>query len=368
MTGLEAELGFAGVADHVGLLTRSCAFATVVLFLTCASASASDYIEPKPGLCRFDHEALTFKGSPAEQAKCLLRPVRRGASIGEALGALPPPFDTIVGRPFDLQKSSVRTYLWNRNILEAEVGGSLGNPVSRARSNDPLAPAARYFVLHDTSTPNCSHRRQAGCSRLGQMPAKRDTKAWPWNDERLVIMRKTPSEDQEPVGHVFIGRTGISKTALDFSEPWRATHLEKQDPSYPSRGLFLHIESVQPRIGQPAVSDPQDEPNDLIAPTPGFTERQYERLALVYVAASARRGEWLVPAFHAVLDHSIGTHDDPQNFDLTAWGEALIRIIEEIGPNPNSVATHFPGEESALRAMQTQPVWPSESDDPAVAE
>jgi hypothetical protein len=355
MIGLEPELRSAGLAGQVGSLTRTCAFATGVLFLTCACVIASDYVEPKPGLCGFDHEALTFKGSPTEQAKCLLRPVKQGAALGEELRALPPPFDAIVGQPFHLQTSAVRTYLWNRNILEAEVGGSLGNPVSSALSNDPLAPAARYFVLHDTSTPNCSHGRQAGCSRLGQMPAKRDTKAWPWNDERLVIMRTTPSQDREPVGHVFIGRTGISKTALDFSEPWRATQLEKQDPSYPARGLFLHIESVQPRIGLPAVPDARDEPNDLIAPTPGFTQSQYERLALVYVAASARRGEWLVPAFHAVLDHGIGTHDDPQNFDLAAWGAALTRIIEEIGPDLNAVAAQFSGEDDELRSVQTQP-------------
>jgi len=352
MAGLDPILRFAGRAS---LLARCCAFAAPVFLLTCASASGSDYVEPKPGVCGFDHTALTFKGSPTEQAKCLLRTLGRGAALGEKLRSLPPPFDAIVGRPFQLAKSSVRTYLWNRNILETEVGGSLGNPVSRAPSNDPLAPAARYFVLHDTSTPNCSHRKQEGCSRLGQMPAKRDAQAWPWNDERLVIMRKTPSGDQEPVGHVFIGRTGISKTALDFSEPWRATQLEKQDPLFPARGLFLHVESVQPRIGLPAVPTSRDEPNDLIAPTPGFTARQYERLALVYVAASARSGEWLVPAFHGVLDHGIGTHDDPQNFDLAAWGAALMRIIEDIGPDLNSVAARFPGEESELGAAQTHP-------------
>ena len=365
MTG--PQLGSEGLAGQLRPLPRSCAFATAVLILSCTSAVPSD-IEPKPGLCAFAHQALTFKGSPAEQAKCLLRPVRRGAVVGEELKALPPPFDAIVGRPFHLETSSVRTYLWNRNILEAEVGGSLGTPVSRARSNDPLSPAARYFVLHDTSTPNCSHRGQAGCPGLGQMPAKRDTQDWPWNDERLVIMRKTPSQDQEPVGHVFIGRTGISKTALDFSEPWRATQLEKQDPSYPARGLFLHVESVQPRIGMPAMPDKGDEPNDLIAPTPGFTQRQYDRLAVVYVAASARRGEWLVPAFHAVLDHGVGTHDDPQNFDLAAWGAALSRIIEEIGPDLSSVAARFPGQENELRAMQTQPAPPLDGKNSALAE
>ena len=63
--------------------------------------------------------------------------------------------------------------------------------------------------------------------------------------------------------------------------------------------------------------------SDIDAPDPGFTPEQYGKLALQYVIASIRRGNWMVPAFHCVLDLHIGTHDDPQNFDLAAWDAAL---------------------------------------------
>jgi hypothetical protein len=64
---------------------------------------------------------------------------------------------------------------------------------------------------------------------------------------------------------------------------------------------------------------------DAIGPKPGFSAAQYDRLALLYFIASLRRGMWLIPLFHAVLDYRIDkdAHDDPQNFDMTSWGAAL---------------------------------------------
>jgi hypothetical protein len=70
-----------------------------------------------------------------------------------------------------------------------------------------------------------------------------------------------------------------------------------------------------------------------VAPQPGFSEAQYRRLALLYVAASLRAGTWLIPAYHAVLDSGFdGGHDDPQNFDLAVWDArlgALFKVLEE---------------------------------------
>ena len=71
--------------------------------------------------------------------------------------------------------------------------------------------------------------------------------------------------------------------------------------------------------------------NDRIAPEPGLTDAQLDRLALVYVAASVRRGAWLIPAFHAAVEAGIPeAHDDPQNFDLARWAERLGRLIGEL--------------------------------------
>jgi hypothetical protein len=64
------------------------------------------------------------------------------------------------------------------------------------------------------------------------------------------------------------------------------------------------------------------------------------RLALLYIIASVRKGDWLVPVFHSVLDSGIvvidskgrkrTAHDDPQNFDLISWCNELRAVIAQI--------------------------------------
>jgi hypothetical protein len=94
-------------------------------------------------------------------------------------------------------------------------------------------------------------------------------------------------------------------------------------------GLQLHIELVQPRRPDPASKDPK---NDRIAPNPGFTNKQYERLALLYICASVRRGTWLIPAYHSAIDAGIqDAHDDPQNFDLDAFAKQIEILIHRVG-------------------------------------
>ncbi|MCA1591830.1 MAG: hypothetical protein LC754_04085, partial [Acidobacteria bacterium] len=115
-----------------------------------------------------------------------------------------------------------------------------------------------------------------------------------------------------------------SATGHDFRQGWRSTRYEGQTTR--RRGLFLAVENIQTRRRDARGIDSE-------APDPGFSDAQLERLALVYVAASVRRGEWLIPAFHAVIDLSAGTHDDPQNFDLDRWAARLNSLLESIGSN-----------------------------------
>lgn len=118
---------------------------------------------------------------------------------------------------------------------------------------------------------------------------------------------------------------GNSITQNNLNIPWRATKLELKTIGVASRGLFLHIELIQPR-----KSD-TNKVNDAIAPTPGFSEAQLKRLALVYIVASVRRGQWLIPTYHAVLDNGLSDgHDDPQNFDLNKWDSILGNLIQNI--------------------------------------
>ena len=61
-----------------------------------------------------------------------------------------------------------------------------------------------------------------------------------------------------------------------------------------------------------------------------------DRLALLYVAASVRKHEWLIPSFHAPMDAMLqNAHDDPQNFDLDCWANSLGTLLTALG---------FPGE------------------------
>jgi hypothetical protein len=51
---------------------------------------------------------------------------------------------------------------------------------------------------------------------------------------------------------------------------------------------------------------------------------------LVYVAASVRKGTWMIPAFHGVLDVGVGDHDDPQHFELQKCASMVQVTVEEV--------------------------------------
>jgi hypothetical protein len=75
--------------------------------------------------------------------------------------------------------------------------------------------------------------------------------------------------------------------------------------------------------------------NDFLAPSPGFSRAQYERLALIYIVASRRAGAWMIPAFHAVIDDGIpDKHDDPQNFEFAEFNDAINRLLARIPHGP----------------------------------
>jgi hypothetical protein len=88
---------------------------------------------------------------------------------------------------------------------------------------------------------------------------------------------------------------------------------------------------VQPRVYNQPKSNPDNAP---VAPVPGFTDLQYERLALSFVCASARKGEWLIPAFHCNIDKGIsGGHDDPQNFELIKFTNEVLKLVSKLKEN-----------------------------------
>lgn len=248
----------------------------------------------------------TSQISSVDQAKCLLRQPKIFGNVGSTLTSLPSPFDQLLTKAnIDLDKATLRKYLQAKAIKEADIGGSLDNPVSRANNNDQNAELARYFVIHDTSTPN-----------FGNNPFPNNINQASWSGNNLNNAPK--------VAHVFINRVGQSVTKVDFKTPFRATKFEMQEVQ--RKGLFLNVELVQPRRRSPQGGAN----NDALSPNPGFTTEQLDRLALVYIAASVRREKWLIPAFHVVVDIGVGDHDDPQNFSLDQWATQLNDLLTEI--------------------------------------
>jgi len=259
------------------------------------------------GVCRFDTNTLSFEGLAQESAKCLLRPVKIRAALGPKLADLPTTLKSLIGNPAGLPLDKIRTYLANNGLNEDKIGGSLDKKLSQNSSG----VSARFFVIHDTSSPNFLNRPD--------FPAD--------IDQSNRVNKLADHGGPNAVAHFFINRGGEVLVGHPFSQGWRATKLETRVVGKPARGLFIHVELIQPRRSNP--SGPAG--NDQIAPDPGFTEAQYEKLALAYVVASARAGKWLLPGFHAVIDSDIdGGHDDPQNFNLMKFDTALGKIIDTI--------------------------------------
>ena len=247
-----------------------------------------------------------FKGDARAQATCLLRPVKLYARLG-ASAPLPDFLDAHVGKQTVIRPQQLRRYLAAESISEADAGGAVDAPLSRAVGR-LVAPVARYFVIHDTSYPNFLAE---------PIPDHINDASWDFNDFSL----RNPALGGGPKGHVYVNRLGDSLLVRDFGTAGYASKLEKDKPSL--TGLFLHVELVQPRHSVPGGG----KGNDGLAPDPGFTPAQYDRLALLYIAASVRKGTWLIPAFHAVLDTGFANgHDDPQNFSLNDWSTALVRL------------------------------------------
>ncbi|MEP6911291.1 MAG: hypothetical protein ABI923_00970 [bacterium] len=265
--------------------------------------------------CPFDPSSLNFAGKPVEQTKCLLRPVKQGGHLDAPLPKLPYPLNRIIGTRMTIAKAALRRYLVAHEIAERDIGGSLDEPLSPATLLNGSIVRARYFVIHDVSTPNYLDK---------PFPANINEADWEWND-----LQKRWANTK--VAHVFINRLGNSVTAIGFSsalpEKRYGTKFARDRLKDLAKGLQIHVEMVQPRR-----SDPQAKPgNDAIAPAPGFTEAQMDRLSLLYIAASVRRGEWLIPAYHAAVDAGIpDAHDDPQNFDLSLWARHLDTLMHHL--------------------------------------
>lgn len=265
--------------------------------------------------CRFDEVTLAFVGTAVEQARCLLRPNAIGGVLGAELKKLPDPLEKLIGEKVDISRAELRKFLVKNKLDEMALGGSLDLPLATGVRPDGTSVSAAYFVIHDTSTPNLKD---------DPFPEGFDNDpAWRWN--------KLDGWLKSPVAHVFVNRLGESLTTTPFDQPVTkgfGTKFARDFLKAEAKGMQLHIELVQPRRRDPASSNPN---NDRFAPVPGFSKKQYGRLALLYVAASVRGSKWLIPAYHSAIDAGIkDAHDDPQNFELEKFAAELKRIIKDL--------------------------------------
>jgi hypothetical protein len=271
----------------------------IVLLLAAAQLFAPPAKPAPPVDCRFDSASLTFAGSPIEQARCLLRHVEPGGSADPKTD-LPPTLAGLIG-----QRPQIDYVRLAAALRKAHIPLPAATPVSETSDHR----RALYFVIHDTSSPY-----------IGMEPfAPNFDRSVKYNDINQFL-------GKDAVAHLFNDRLGRVSVGHDFEVGWRATKLERA-VGEASRGRFLHVENVLPRR-----TDPSGPPgNDRIGPDPGFTKRQYRTLALLYVLASARLGQWMIPAFHANIDRGIAkAHDDPQHFDLAAFDAEVGRWVRRL--------------------------------------
>ena len=265
--------------------------------------------------CKLDMTSHLFAGTPVEQARCLLRPNKIGGVLDEELKKLPDPIEKIVGKTITVKKESLRKYLKEHGIDESSLGGSLDEPLATAKLLNGDTIQTLYFIIHDTSWPYLKD---------DSFPPDFNTEV-NWKGNQIEVWTNNP------VAHIFVNRLGESVTTTPFAEPVRkgwGTKFARDVLKADAKGLEIHIELVQPRRRDPANSNPE---NDRFAPDPGFTDDQYERLALLYICASARRGTWLIPAYHLAVDAGIkDAHDDPQNFRLNEFAKRLRKLLKKI--------------------------------------
>jgi hypothetical protein len=223
---------------------------------------------------KFNAETSQFNGSKLQQAKLLLRPVKLLGIIQQnELDHLPGFLEGILNDSIKLPDvGKLKTYLGHKNIKAEEIGGDILSPISKKSKGI----TARYFVLHDISFPEF---------KSGRFPQEINSDTWSFNNTKQSF-HKTNMNDVK--AHIFIGRTVNSYSQIGLHTPWRATKFELffLDKRI-SKGLLIHAELVQPRtFGVKAKWA-------YIAPDPGFTVSQYQKLALIYICASIR-GEKLV--------------------------------------------------------------------------
>ena len=209
-----------------------------------------------------------------------------------------------------------------RSPLKSSAGPAARHKPARRKTGAGTAP--RKWSQHVTETSNAMDLQRDVFTLDAPKAIAASLKR---SAERSHRRKSAPFRSAMSMLTFYINRAGQSATAVKFESSTPPSGTKFGSCHRSQRSAFLHIENIQPRIRDRSVAFP----NDAIAPEPGFSEAQLERLALVYVIASVRSGKWLIPAYHSPIDLGYpDRHDDPQNFDLQTWAAKLNALIAEI--------------------------------------
>ena len=115
---------------------------------------AAPFFIKSMGACAFDPGTLSYAGTPVEQAMCLMRGMHATRNLGPPLTGLPPALASRIGETAGLPSREVLSSYLSKQDFATNLAAHLWEPVSRACDDDPAAPLARYFVIHDTSGPS----------------------------------------------------------------------------------------------------------------------------------------------------------------------------------------------------------------------
>ena len=146
---------------------------------------------------------------------------------------LPPRLPAASEKRTGLPSREVLSGYLSTQDLEWDFAAYLWQPLSRAHDNDPDAPMARYFVIHDTSGPYFGHRA---------FPDDIDV------NPKINNLASFVCSDEWGKAHVVINRSGGMLLDHELSTPWRETKFEQAaEFGGALKGLFLHTELIQPR-------------------------------------------------------------------------------------------------------------------------
>src|SRR5262249_12096249 len=137
------NVGYIGAA---GASSGTC-LPELKLMVACTATRATEGVVAMNKPCTFSSSDLQFKGTPVEQAQCLLRQARVGGNVNDTPATLPNALSIRIGKPVEFNRSQLDAYLAFKGIAARDIGGALDGAVS----STPRGKKALYFVIHDTS-------------------------------------------------------------------------------------------------------------------------------------------------------------------------------------------------------------------------